>query len=163
MSETTMTMTELLLLEKCRDIELLCKDLYDYFAVLYADDELAAGLWKKTAKEEENHAAQFTLLLRIRRDMPCLLLIDSAKVDSVFSSLQNVIVKVRSTPPKLVDALHAAIKIEKHLADLHIDCVVMFEDDSYRKLFKAMMANDKDHIASLQRAYDLVAGKQGQP
>lgn len=158
MSETTMSLNELLLLEKCRDIELLCKELYDYFAELYADDEIAASLWSKTAKEEANHAAQFTLMVRLRRDMPCAVLIDASKVESVLSGLKSVTSTFRSAPPKLVDALLAAIKIEKHLADLHIDCVVMFEDDSCRKLFSAMMANDKDHIASLQRAYDLLAG-----
>lgn len=161
MSETMMTMNELLLLEKCREIELLCKDLYDYLAELYADDEIAASLWSKTAKEEENHAAQFTLMVRLRRDMPCVVLIDSTKVESVLSGLKAVIARFRSAPPKLVEALQSAIKIERHLADLHIDCVVMFEDDSCRKLFSAMMANDKDHIASLQRAYDLLAGTQG--
>lgn len=63
MSKSGITFPEQKLLEKCWKIELLCKELYEYFAELYCDDMEAVQLWRKTAIEEQNHADQFTLAL----------------------------------------------------------------------------------------------------
>jgi rubrerythrin len=154
-----MTISEQRLLEKCREIELLCKELYEYFAELYAGNDDAVRLWKKTADEEHNHAEQFTMALRLCRGLPCLVTVDSKRVDSIISQLQTVIKKVKLTPPELQDAICSAISLEKHLTEFHLGCVAIFEDKSYNKLFSAMMASDDGHIASLQAAYDkFVAG-----
>lgn len=161
MSGVTMTISEQILLEKCREIELLCKELYDYFAELYADDEDAVRLWSKTAAEEENHAAQFTMALRLINDLPCIILVDAARVESVILQFKGMIAKVKSAPPKLVDALGSSIKLEKYLAEFHLGCVAMFENDSYRKMFNAMMLSDNKHVESLQAAYDKLTGAQG--
>lgn len=160
MSGITMTISEQILLEKCREIELLCKELYDYFAHLYSDNEDAVTLWTKTAAEEANHAAQFTMALRLRKDMPCLIVVDATKVESIILQFRGLIAKVKTDPPKFVDALNSSIKLEKYLADLHLDCVAMFEDDSYRKMFNAMMSSDNQHIESLQAEYDKLTGAQ---
>lgn len=160
MPEMIMTISEQILLEKCRQIELLCKDLYDYFAELYSDDENAALLWSKTAKEEENHAAQFTMALKLKKGMPCMVVVEAARVESVISQFRTVIAKVKTSPPTLMDALLSSIKLEKYLSEFHVGCVVIFEDDSHRKLFNAMMASDNEHIASLQAAYDVLSGSQ---
>ncbi len=154
MSGITMTISEQILLEKCREIELLCKELYDYFAGLYSDNEDAVRLWSKTASEEANHAAQFTMALRLINDLPCIILVDATRVESVILQFKGLIAKIKSAPPKLVDALGSSIKLEKYLAEFHLGCVAMFEDDSYRKMFNAMMSSDKEHVESLQAAYD---------
>ena len=152
-----MTISEQIFLEKCREIELLCKELYEYFSVLYAGDEEAVRLWRKTADEEQNHADQFTLALKLKKDLSCQVNIEPEKVESVISQLRSVIEKVRSTPPIFQDALLASIKLEKYIADLHINCVVVYEDKQCKSMFDAMMASDHEHIASLQVAYDKFA------
>ncbi|MDD2580752.1 MAG: hypothetical protein PHR66_02035 [Desulfuromonadaceae bacterium] len=148
-----MTVTEQVMLEKCREIELLCKELYDYFAELYSDNEDAVRLWRKTAMEEQNHADQFTLALKLRKDLPCTVLTNSTRIESVISQLRAVITKVKAVPPNLADALNASIKLEKHLAEFHIDSVARFENDSYRKMFNAMMSSDNEHIETLQQEH----------
>jgi rubrerythrin len=85
---------------------------------------------------------------------------DLAKLELIQSQLKAVMGRVRTDPPKLADALSAAIKLEKYLADFHLGCVVVFEDGSYKKLFDAMMACDQEHIAALQDAYDKQIGEQ---
>ena len=160
MSDKAMTLSEQIMLEKCRDIELLCKELYDYFAELYSDNDNAVHIWRKTAMEEQNHADQFTLALKLRKDLPCTVLTDAAKIESILSSLRIVIAQVKAAPPVLVDALNSAIKLEKHLAEFHIDCVAKFEDESYRKMFNAMMSSDNEHIESLQAEYNKLTGAQ---
>ncbi|MSN25702.1 MAG: rubrerythrin [Geobacter sp.] len=160
MPEIIMTMSEQILLEKCRETELLCKELYEYFAELYSSNRDAYCLWSKTAKEEENHAAQFTLALKLRKGMPCMVTVGPDKIESINNQIRAVIAKVKVTPPKLADALSSSIKLERFLAEFHLSCVVVFEDESYKKMFNAMMASDQEHIASLQSAYDTLTGRQ---
>lgn len=155
-----MTISEQILLEKCRDIELLCKELYGYFAELYSGDEDASRLWLKTAMEEQNHADQFTLALKLRKGMSCLVVVDPSRVESIIGQLRTVIANVKADPPKYADALNSSIKLEKYLAEFHLSCVVKFEEDSFKNMFNAMMASDQEHIASLQEAYDMMSGAQ---
>lgn len=154
MLDNAMAITEQVMFEKCREIELLCKELYDYFAELYSDNDDAVRLWRKTAMEEQNHANQFTLALKLRKDLPCTVLTNSTRVDSVLSQLRALITKVKAVRPNLADALNVSITLEKHLAEFHIDSVARFENDSYRKMFNAMMSNDNEHIESLQQEHN---------
>lgn len=155
-----MTLSEQILLEKCREIELLCKELYDYFAEIYADNEDAVRLWRKTAIEEQNHADQFTLALKLRKGMSCIVVAESARVESIISQLRTVITRVKADPPKYLDALDSSIKLEKYLTEFHLSFVVMFEEESFKRMFTAMMESDQEHIASLQEAYDMQTGAQ---
>ena len=160
MTGMTMTFSEQKILEKCREIELLCKELYDYFTKLFADNEDAVQLWRKTASEEQNHADQFSFALKLKKDIHCLVTVDPKRVESIVSQLQIVIEKVKATPPTFQDALSSAIKLETYLAEFHLVCVVNFEDQSYKSMFNAMMASDQEHIASLQAALDRINGVQ---
>jgi rubrerythrin len=154
MLENTMTISERKLLEGCREIEILCKDLYTYFAELYDGNDEAVQLWQKTADEEQNHAEQFTLAIRLCRDLSCQVTVDPKLVESTILQMQSVIIKVKVNRPELKDALCSAIKLENYLADFHLGCVTCFKDNNYKKMFDAMMASDHEHIASLQTAYN---------
>lgn len=160
MSEVTMSISEQILLEKCIEIELLCKDLYEYFAELYSDNEDAVRLWRKTAIEEQNHADQFTLALKLRKGLPCMVVADAVRLESVLNSLHSVLAKVKAEPPELKDALNASIKLENHLAEFHLTCVVLFEIDSYRNMFNAMMLSDQEHIGALEEMCNKLTGEQ---
>lgn len=161
MVEMSMTISEQIMLEKCREIELLCKELYDYFAEIYADNEEAVHLWRKTAAEELNHAEQFTLALKLKKSLACLVTVEPARVEWILTQLHTVIDKVKLSPPKFEEALNSAIKLEKYLAEFHLGCVVAFEDNNSKTMFNAMMASDQEHIASLQAVYDRIKGIQG--
>lgn len=160
MPEISAKISDQILLEKCREIELLCKDLYEYFAELYSDNGDAVRLWRKTAMEEQNHADQFTLALKIQKGLPCLVKVNSAKLDSIQTQMLTALERFKAAPPKLADALSTSIKLEKYLEEFHLGCVVEFEDRSYKKLFDAMMASDQEHIASLQAVYDKLKDNQ---
>lgn len=160
MTDVSMTVSEQKMLEKCCEIELLCKELYDYFAELYTDNEEAVHLWRKTASEEQNHADQFALALRLKKGLACLVTVDLSRVEWILSQLRTVIEKVKISPPSFEDALNSAIRLEKYLVEFHLGCIVVFEDNSYKAMFNAMMASDQEHIASLQAAYDKLRGIQ---
>ena len=142
------------------EIEILCKDLYEYFASLYAGNDEAVNLWQKTADEEQNHAEQFMLAIRLRKGLSCQVTVNSKRVESTLLQMHAVIEKVKISPPKLQDALCSAIKLEKYLAEFHLGCVICFEEKSYKNMFNAMMAGDQEHIASLQAAHDKLVGFQ---
>lgn len=159
MSEVSMNITEQMLLEKCKIVELLCKELYEYFAEIYADDADIARLWLKTALEEQNHADQFTLALKLKKGLSCTVALAPARVESVIQQLNGVLAKVKKTSPTLLDALESSIRLEQYLSDFHLSCVVLFEDDSYRQMFNAMMSSDQEHVASLMAACDRLSGR----
>lgn len=154
MAATNMTISEQILLEKCREIEFLCKELYEYFAVIHADNVDAARLWNKTTIEEQNHADQFTLLLKLRKGLNCQVSVDPERIDKIIDTLKVVIARSKEQPPTFADALNSAIHLEKYLAEFHLSCVVVFEEISFKKMFDAMMLSDQEHIGSLQAAFD---------
>lgn len=155
-----MTISEQILLEKCRKIEMYCAELYQYFTGLFSDNEQAAALFSKTALEEEGHAEQFTFALKLKKQLPCMVVADIKRVDSIVSQLQEVISRVKVSPPTLVSALTSSIKLEKHLYEFHVHMVVMFENQQNMKMFQAMMNHDQDHIGSLQAYLDFLNGDQ---
>ena len=138
------------ILEKCREIELLSKKLYHFFADIFADDADIKALWTKTADEEQHHADQFTLALKMKKNLNITLNINMQKAVFVVGELEKMINKFEVNPPKLTDALSTAIKLENYLVDLHLVCVVSFEDQSFKNMFSAMMAADQQHIERLQ-------------
>ena len=142
------------ILEKCREIELLSKQLYLFFADLYAADADIKELWTKTANEEQHHADQFALALKMKKNLSITLHVDMQRAVFIAVELEKLLHKFESYPPKLVDALATAVKLENYLADLHLACVASFEDQSFKNMFSAMMAADQHHITRLQTALD---------
>ena len=56
------------LLAECRAVEAAMADLYELLGDMHRDDEPMARLWRKTAREERNHVAQFTLAIEALMD-----------------------------------------------------------------------------------------------
>lgn len=153
------TINDQLLLEKCRTIELLNQELYTRFAETYADIPEAVYLWRKTAVEEENHAEQFTLALKMRKclQMQSTITLDTA--DKLIARLRNVIERLPSNRLSLIEALEFAIKLEQYLVKFHLSCVASFKDESFQKLFNAMMASDQGHIAAIEAFHKKVSAE----
>jgi len=154
----TLTLSDQELLLKCREIELLSKELYEYFAGLYAGNQEAVELWRKTADEEQTHAEQFTMALMMGDGISFQKNIDREQVESILSQLRTVTEKVRVDPPDLKDALLSCINLEKYLAEFHLVCVAMFDDKSCKSMFNGLMASDQGHIEALQAAYVRLGG-----
>lgn len=152
-SAAGITLNDQLLLEKCRTIELLSQELYTRFAENYADIPEAVYLWRKTAVEEENHAEQFTLALKMRKNLNMKSTITLDTADKLIARLRNVIAGLPSNRLSLLEALEFALKLEQYLVKFHLSCVAVFNDDSFQKLFNAMMASDQGHIAAIEEYY----------
>jgi rubrerythrin len=144
-------------LELCRDIELYNAELYRYYAEIFqcSDPELSA-MWQKTADEEDNHANQFVLAIKLRKQNLILHVgIDSFRATTTLNFVKSIFDGVRKNKPSAVDALRSAIKLEMQLEGLHMDSIAFFNDETHRKLFEAMMKADNAHLERIQEAYKL--------
>jgi rubrerythrin len=155
--------TEVLkILDICRDIEVTCSELYHYFEEIFSNTPNISLLWRKTALEEENHANQFVLALKLRRQgVVQSVNIDAGTAEEILTRIKRMNGEVRVKKPSIADALLLAIELEEDLSEYHLSTIALFEEESHKKLFEAMMKNDHDHVADLKRAYeDHVAGRE---
>ena len=67
--------------------------------------------------------------------------------------MQGYLETVKISPPTLKEALALAIKLERKISSFHLDEMMVFEDESIKKLFRVMMASDRNHVESLEAAY----------
>lgn len=145
------------ILEICRDIEIYASKLYYYYAELYSDTPDISGLWKKTAMEEENHAHQFVLAINLlRQGIIHSVAVDLQASESTLSSFKSFYKNVKQNKPALVDALNHSIKLEEKLSEFHLSNFALFQEESHKKLFEAMMKNDRGHVTELENAYNKV-------
>jgi rubrerythrin len=147
-----MTMDDLRILDVCRDIELLNEQLYLYFAGLFSNNSELAALWKKTADEEANHAQQFEFAIRNKEEMLESVTIDAWTVGTAFKFVRTLLESAKKSPPRVDDALQLGVMLEERLSKLHLECIAGFTEESIKKLFRAMMANDNRHKESLLEA-----------
>lgn len=146
-------------LEVCRNIELVNAELYQYFAEIFSSHPELAALWHKTAQEEENHARQFVLAIKMRKEtIVDSFVIDGSKAENTLDIVKSYYNTVKNTPPSMLEALSVAIKIEKGLASFHLVNSVHFVQESHKKLFSAMMAADQEHLEALQKFHLRIAG-----
>ena len=136
----------------CRSLELAMAGLYEELASLHDCDVKAARLWKKTAWEEMNHAAQFSLLLDTMSDTVSTSLVEPATLDSVRRAIELTVEEFRLHPPSIREALVTAIDFEEAMNDLHADQMLVFANPQCKRLLAAMMAADSGHVASLRAA-----------
>jgi rubrerythrin len=141
-------------LTACRDMEASMAELYETLAKVHTDVPYMAKVWNKTANEERNHAAQFTLALDIGSDA-----VESVRVDlSVIERTQRAVELLRKEcvthPPTVEQALRATIAFEEALINLHADKIPIFAQDAHKKLFSAMLGADREHVNRLRRTLE---------
>ena len=147
-----LSMDNLRVLDICREIELLNEELYRRFAANFSEDCELAALWRKTANEEANHALQFELAIRAKKEMIKGVEADAKAIATMYEYVRTILEMVEESPPDPAEALRLSIKLEQRLAGMHLDCIAIFSDESSKVLFRAMMANDHNHIESLLEA-----------
>ena len=149
-----MSVDTMVVLGKCAEIELKSMELYDLYADCFEHDLDVARMWRRVAREEENHANQFRLAVRMKDGAIGGVIVDPGRVEDTLRVVQSIIDGVKQCPPSLEDALRSAIKLEEQLSGLHVDCVVNFENEQCRRFFHAMVTYDNAHASCLQEAYE---------
>lgn len=144
--------------ELCADMERTLAALYRHLAKLHRDREDLRRLWTKTACEEDNHAQQFSLARSTAADV-AELRVTADQAAGLLKGCQTVLAEVEREQPAPIEALERAVRLEHQLARFHMTGVAEFTQPNVRKLFAAMAAADREHIAALER--QLQAERQG--
>jgi rubrerythrin len=139
-------------LAACGAIERAMAGLYDTLAEVHAHEPAIARLWRKTAREEDNHAAQFSLLLDGMREAVLTAALDARALDQLRQAVENTVEEFRLRAPSVREALVAAIDFEETMDRLHAHQSLTFVDQRCRRMFEAMMAADRGHVARLRLA-----------
>lgn len=144
----------LTILQHCHELELLMAQAYDALARAHAGQPRMSRLWAKTAKEEENHASQFSLALSLGGDVMSSPKVDPADLNKALQDAKAFVHEAKTHNLPLVDALRKAIELEEQMAQFHLHVAVAFRSGAHEKLFRAMMAADKGHISALRAELD---------
>ena len=147
-----MDQTDQKLLEMCEQIELLAGQVYRKLAALHASDTALAALWTKTAREEDNHAAQFHVSAAMLAGMVDHVRVTSAEAEPAIHQLKAFLTRCTASPPSAVEALTEMIALEDSLAAFHLDNAAAFVRPEHRNLFQAMMKADRSHVEALRAA-----------
>jgi len=151
-------MEHLRFLECCKRFELKSAELYHHFERLFAGEEWFSELWKKTAHEEENHAQQFDLALRLKGVGMGRVKTDVSKAMVGLQELEAFVERALASKSTSERALRLAIRLEEQLVDVHMSSIIAFEDPKLKELFAAMMGYDRDHVSALHDAQRRLQG-----
>ncbi len=137
-------------LHVCQHIEHRAADFYRLLAAAHKDYPNVSALWTKTAREEDNHALQYNVLMA-----GSAAIVESCNNDldaalETLRSVEEVIAQCRQDKPTPLEALRIAILMEEGLQRFHSVNAVNFRQNSYAKLFEAMMNADRAHIKALE-------------
>ncbi len=146
------------LFDVCQRIETAHARLYRALAEAHASNPSIAALWRKTADEEEGHAAQFRLAMNYSRSVQGIA-IDVAQAIQMLQTVEATVARLQDHPPTVVVALRIAISMEEAMERLHMDQLVQFENTAHQKLFRAMMSVDHAHVQSLRDALVRIEGE----
>jgi rubrerythrin len=142
------------MLERCREIELQCSELYQCLAESFHDDAAVSSLFLKTAREEDNHANQFVLAVKMSRlGAIDTVAIDPERATEILKKIGSFLLSVRERKPPLADALRSVITLEEKMEIYHLDAVATFTNVSHRQLFEACMKADQEHVEALRALY----------
>lgn len=146
----------------CRELELQASRIYHFFASHFRKDPLQLLFWRKMALEEENHANQFSLAIRLKEDLVKDLRIDDLQTLDALKLATEVLEAVEKEPPSLEKALLLAIEMEEKFVAFHMHSIGTFNGEKYDSLFSSMMDADEDHVNQLWEQYnELIAEQKG--
>lgn len=148
-----------IILCRCRELELAAAKLYTMLSQLHASIPEMSQIWRKTAIEEHNHAAQFTFALDNLMGTPQAVEVDPLFLERCFTAIDLLCEEVRSNPPKPEEALRATIAVEKAMEDLHMNCISVFQVGAIKKLYDGMMAADRCHVGTLEQYLEKITRK----
>jgi len=153
-SSAPLPLTEIHTLEECCALEEKCAHIYRHFAKIFSDSKDISSIWEKIASEEDHHAHAFKLAIRKLKPGMADAGTCGKKLEKVMNTLEQIHREAETNHPTLVEAFELALKIEKSLAEFHINSVVKFSDSPISNLFLQMEKYDQGHLELLQESID---------
>ncbi len=137
-------------LNKCAQIEENTALIYHEFANNKKCDPDLAAIWLRMARDEENHAQQLKLAIRLLRDDIADLVKDGGvNPDEMNGLAKSVLGKARNENYELLDMLNDAVVLEDSFRNIHATCALEFKDPSLLATFKRLAQADEVHVEGL--------------
>ena len=135
----------------CAQIEEMAAKVYHEFSRnSHCDAELAA-IWRKMARDEEDHAHQLRLVLRLSANEILDNINDKCpNPDELSTRLEQILKEARQGNQELLDMLKVAVVLEKEFRRVHVAAALVFKDQHLLKMFEMLAAADDVHVEDLQ-------------
>ncbi len=142
------------ILKACRQVEMAMANIYFALSKVHEGVLDLSALWKKTAREEENHARQFDSALRNVDNIVDDVKTTREEAEQALERASAMLRRVQTEALTPVDCLTMAIDMEQELSEFHLHLAATFQRESDKKMFMAMMAADKHHVRTLKEELD---------
>ncbi len=140
-------------LQKADAIEELASAIYQAAARRFESDARWSGLFRRLADEEKQHALRIRMLgARLGRDRKSLREARLAEVDLDSLRQDGETLLNRIASPRrldLADALELVVGLERGLASVHAEVVVVTRDPEFSRFFQDLADADRAHAEML--------------
>lgn len=139
----------LTVLNKLAQLENDASKLYEWFSVLFAQDEKAAAFFRKLSEEEQSHLDLVRYQERIVRKAPKDFAGVDVNVESIDKALSDI-AAFRRTAPSLRDAIRFALDLETEIVEQYAATVMDQSNREFAALMKSLTSSLKeDHYKQL--------------
>ena len=146
------------LLKPLEELEESLGGLYEWFGRLFAEDEEAASLFRRMARDERSHATLIRYERRLLRqnkiEVPTPL-----ERSQIGEALERIRAFSQEVPPTLDQAIRFALEIENHDAENHYRFTKGLLPPSLTQLLGRLGREDERHYKGLLA----FAGRRGKP
>ena len=137
-------------LNKCAQIEETTALIYHEFANNKHCDETLVTIWKRMAKDEEDHAQQLRLASRLpTRETFQGHRVNGPDPDTLKTLADNILIKAQKENYELLDMLKDAVVLEKEFRKIHATYALEFKNPSLLETFKRLANADAEHLTEL--------------
>jgi len=139
-------------LDTCFEIERVSAEMYRFFADRFLGDRSACLMWRKTARDEENHARQIDLARKAVDSISRVSLASWHKAAATLEGTRQIAGMVRDSPPTLEDAILLALKCEKCMESIQTENARKVDEPVVNRMFEGMIKEDREHVRMLESA-----------
>ncbi len=137
-------------LNKCAQIEETAALIYHEFSGNAKCDETLALVWEKMARDEEDHAKQLKLAMRLPvRDIFKSAGANSPNPETLNELACSILVRAKEDSYTLLNMLKDAVLLEKEFRKIHATYAIEFKDPSLLETFKRLARADEEHLKAL--------------
>jgi len=139
-------------LTACEEIENTVARIYHELSLCPAFDAQLRSIWVKMAREEEEHAMQFTFALRLGAAR----IIEGSRlprerIRELLERARSLLESVRSVPLSEEEVIRISLHLEQDFLDVHISASAVFHEPDMHEMFKRLAKGDEAHVTALKQ------------
>lgn len=135
----------------CARIEEMAAKVYHEFSRNSRCDAELTAIWSKMARDEEDHAHQLRLVMRLSATEILEKISEKCPDPEELSTrLEQILQDAREGNQEVLEMLKVAVVLEKEFRRVHVATSLIFRDPNLLKTFERLAAADDVHVRELQ-------------